>query len=61
MAAGVHLGGPSMTELDLTKFQPARLIPVTGIKGALDQERRAASALLAVMQGVPELTVELLK
>lgn len=50
-----------MSELDVTKFQQARLIPVTGIKGALDQERRAASALLAVMQGVPELTVELLK
>lgn len=50
-----------MSELDVTKFQQARLIPVTGIKGALDQERRAASALLAVMQGVPELTFELLK
>lgn len=50
-----------MTDLDVSKFQPARLIPVTGIKGALDQERRAASALLAVMQGVPELTSELLK
>jgi len=50
-----------MSDLDVSKFQPARLIPVTGIKGALDQERRAASALLAVMQGVPELTSELLK
>ena len=50
-----------MTDLDTARFQRARLIPVTGIKGALDQERRAASALLAVMQGVPELTVELLK
>lgn len=50
-----------MVDLDISKFQPARLIPVTGIKGALDQERRAASALLAVMQGVPELTSELLK
>ncbi len=50
-----------MSELDIAKFQPARLIPVTGIKGAQDQERRAASALLAVMQGVPELTVELLR
>lgn len=50
-----------MTIFDTSKLQPARLIPVTGIKGALDQERRAASALLAVMQGVPELTSELLK
>lgn len=50
-----------MSNLDLSAFQPARLIPVTGIKGALDQERRAASALLAVMQGVPELTIALLK
>jgi len=46
---------------DSSKFQPARLIPITGIKGAVDQERRAASALLAVMQGVPEITLELLK
>jgi hypothetical protein len=50
-----------MADLDLSKLQQARLIPVTGIKGALDQERRAASALLAVMQGVPEITVALLK
>lgn len=50
-----------MSNSDIAKFQPARLIPVTGIKGAQDQERRAASALLAVMQGVPELTVQLLK
>lgn len=50
-----------MSDFDDSRFQQARLIPVTGIKGALDQERRAASALLAVMQGVPELTLELLK
>ena len=50
-----------MPNLDTSKFQSARLIPVTGIKGALDQERRAASALLAVMQGVPEIAVSLLK
>lgn len=50
-----------MPDLDVTKFQQARLIPVTGIKGAIEQERRAASAFLAVLQGVPELTVELLK
>lgn len=50
-----------MPNLDVSKFQSARLIPVTGIKGALDQERRAASALLAVMRGVPELTLSLLR
>ncbi len=50
-----------MSSTDYEKFQPARLIPVTGIKGALDQERRASSALLAVMRIVPELTQSLLK
>ena len=53
--------GGVLPNLDTSKFQSARLIPVTGIKGALDQERRAASALLAVMQGVPEIAVSLLK
>lgn len=47
--------------MDTSIFQAARLIPVTGIKGAQDQERRASSALLAVMQGVPELAYVLLK
>lgn len=47
--------------MDLENFQSARLIPVTGIKGALDQERRASSALLAVMRIVPEYTESLLK
>lgn len=47
--------------MDTTKFQPARLIPVTGIKGALDQERRATSALLAVMTAVPDFARTLLK
>jgi hypothetical protein len=46
--------------LDISSFQKARLIPVTGIKGALDQERRATSALLAVIKIVPELANELL-
>lgn len=35
-------------------WQPARLIPVAGIKGQEEQERRATSALLAVMAAVPE-------
>lgn len=50
-----------MATLNVASFQHARLIPVTGIKGALDQERRATSALLAVMKIVPELTQSLLK
>lgn len=49
-----------MQTLDISSFQKARLIPVTGIKGALDQERRATSALLAVIKIVPELANELL-
>lgn len=36
------------------KWQPARLIPVAGIRGQDEQERRATSALLAVMGAVPE-------
>ena len=47
--------------MDRSKFQPARLIPVTGIKGAQDQERRATSALLAVFRIVPDLAWSLLK
>jgi hypothetical protein len=35
-------------------WHPARLIPVAGIKGQEEQERRATSALLAVMGAVPE-------
>lgn len=50
-----------MSTLDVSKFQPARLIPTTGINGAIEQERRTASSLLAVMQGVPELTLSLLR
>lgn len=35
-------------------WHPARLIPVAGIRGQEEQERRATSALLAVMRAVPE-------
>jgi hypothetical protein len=35
-------------------WQPARLFPVTGIGGADEQERRATSALLAVLKAVQE-------
>jgi hypothetical protein len=36
-------------------WQPARLIPTSGINGADEQERRATSALLAVITSVNEL------
>ena len=35
-------------------WQQARLIPTSGINGAQEQERRATSALLAVMSSVKE-------
>lgn len=47
--------------MDFEKFQPARLIPTTGIKGGQDQERRATSALLAVLTAVPDFAKSLLK
>ena len=50
-----------MTEVDVSKMQRARLIPATDIKGSHDQERRATSAFLAVLHGVPELTKAILK
>ena len=50
-----------MSQVDVSKFQRARLIPATDIKGSHDQERRATSAFLAVLQGVPELTKAILK
>ena len=40
--------------VDTQEWQPARLIPVAGIRGQEEQERRATSALLAVMGAVPE-------
>ncbi len=42
-------------------WQPARLIPTSGIKGADEQEKRATSALLSVMTAVPEFSRELLR
>ena len=43
------------------RWQVARLIPTSGINGADEQERRAASALLAVMGAVREFSVAMLK
>ena len=39
---------------DSESWQPAQLIPTTGIGGATEQERRATSALLAVLGAVSE-------
>lgn len=47
--------------MDFSSFQSARLIPVTGIKGDLDQERRATSAFLAVLSAVPDFAKSVLK
>ncbi len=42
-------------------WQPARLIPTSGIKGVDEQEKRATSALLAVMKAVPDFGHSLLR
>jgi hypothetical protein len=42
-------------------WQPARLIPTSGIKGVEEQEKRGTSALLSVMVAVPEFSRVLLK
>jgi hypothetical protein len=42
-----------------SKWQPARLFPITGIGGADEQERRGCSALMAVIQAVREFGREL--
>lgn len=44
-----------------TRWMPARLIPVAGIRGQEEQEIRAASSLLAVMGAVDEFGRSLLK
>jgi hypothetical protein len=40
--------------MDEDAWEPARLIPISGISGADDQERRGVSALLAVIESVRE-------
>lgn len=47
--------------VDTEGWQSARLIPTSGINGQDEAERRATSALLAVMQAVREFRVALLK
>lgn len=46
-----------MSELDTSSWESARLIPVSGIRNAEEQERRATSALLAVLSAVDEFGV----
>jgi hypothetical protein len=43
-----------MADTGRERWKPARLLPTAGIKGQEEQERRATSALLAVMRAVPE-------
>ena len=42
-------------------WEPARLIPISGIGGAAEQERRATSGLLAVIGAVEEFSRTILK
>jgi hypothetical protein len=46
-------------KLDSTSWETARLIPVSGIRNAEERERRAVSALLAVLHAVDEFGVAL--
>lgn len=52
------MGVADLTERD--KWMPARLLPTAGIRNQTEQERRAASALLAVMSAVPDFCHALL-
>ncbi len=48
-------------ELDISSWESARLIPVYGIRNAEEQERRATSALLAVLSAVDEFGIAFTK
>ncbi|MCH8977957.1 MAG: stress response protein [Armatimonadetes bacterium] len=48
-------------ELDTPSWEPARLIPVSGMRNAEEQECRATSALLAVLASVGEFGLALAK
>ena len=50
-----------MNEPDTPSWEPARLIPVSGIRNAEEQERRATSALLAVLHAVDEFGLVITK
>lgn len=49
------------TDSETPKWEPARLIPVSGIRSSEEQERRATSALLAVLSAVDEFGVAITK
>ena len=55
---GTSSAGPQVKDVflmdDVSEVYEARLIPTSGIKGTDEQERRATSALLAVMAAVKE-------
>jgi len=48
-------------EVDTSSWETARLIPVSGIRNAEEQERRATSALLAVLSAVDEFGMAIAK
>ncbi len=50
-----------MNESDSSSWESARLIPVSGIRKAEEQERRATSALLAVLSAVDEFGLAIAK
>lgn len=50
-----------MADTGRERWKPARLLPTAGIKGQEEQERRATSALLAVMRAVPDFGHALLR
>lgn len=50
-----------MADFGRERWKPARLLPTAGIRGQEEQERRATSALLAVMRAVPEFGHALLR
>lgn len=49
------------SERDEMQWQPARLLPVSGIRGKAEYERRTTSAFLAVLTTVHEFNRALLK
>ncbi len=50
-----------INEPDTPSWEPARLIPVSGIRNAEEQERRGTSALLAVLSAVDEFGLAITK
>ena len=54
MEQRTNYGEEGLVPVSEPAWQQARLIPTSGINGAQEQERRATSALLAVMSAVKE-------